>query len=100
MPPGMIMPSSTASSTDSSTTPLSTEGLNMTDVDVQTDFLANLLDDTELQVTSNYYARAFWYGIVAFIALAAALNLLLRLSSRSRYVLSPREGFHIFSSPI
>ncbi|KAF8853911.1 putative FRE ferric reductase-like transmembrane component [Acephala macrosclerotiorum] len=78
------MPSSTASSTESSATPLSTNGLNMTDVDVQTEFLAQILNDSELQVTSNYYARAFWYGIVIVIALATCLNLFLRLKSRSR----------------
>ncbi|CZR60757.1 related to ferric reductase (metalloreductase) [Phialocephala subalpina] len=85
MPPGMVMPTATASSTtDSAPIALSTEGLNMSDVTVQTDFLAQLLNDSELQITSNFYARAFWYGIVVAIALASVLNLLQRFISRYR----------------
>jgi len=77
----MAMPSSTASSPDA----LSTDGLDWTNSTVQADFLAELLDDTELQVTSNSYARYFWYGIVVTIALATICNLLLTIAAYLRY---------------
>lgn len=85
MSPGMAMPSSPMSNTDSSPDALSTAGLDMTNVTVQFDFLAQLLDDTELQVTSNHYATIFWYGTVVVITLATIFNIASKLGSRRRY---------------
>lgn len=87
MAPGMGMGMPMASNTDSSSGALSTDGLDMTNITVQSDFLAQLLDDLELQVTSNHYATIFWYGIVVVIGLATLSNLILILGSRSRYAL-------------
>ncbi|KUJ16010.1 uncharacterized protein LY89DRAFT_697981 [Mollisia scopiformis] len=63
---------------------LSTDGLDMTNMTVAMDFLGQLLDDTELQVTSNHFATIFWYGIVVVIGLATLSNIFLRLRSWSR----------------
>ncbi|OCL13763.1 ferric reductase-like protein like transmembrane component [Glonium stellatum] len=71
---GMPMPSP-----DNPSGPLTTAGLDMTNSTVQANYLASLLDDTELQVTSNLYATRFWYGIVVVIGIAAIFNIVLRL---------------------
>ena len=57
--PGMTM-SITGSApprTTSEPGALSTAGVNMTNATQQMNFLAKILDDTELQVISNSYAR-------------------------------------------
>jgi ferric-chelate reductase len=46
---------------------LSTVGLDMTDPNIQLDFLTALLDDACLQIWSSAYSRYFWYGIAAVI---------------------------------
>ena len=83
-------PSSTASAPD----PLSTADLRMGNESAQMDFLMALLDDTELQITSNSYATKFWYGVVVVIGLATLLNIFLRIRASSRRVsmsLSPAD---------
>jgi ferric-chelate reductase len=84
--PGMTMAGSAPTNTADAVDALSTAGLDMSNVTVQSDFLAQLLDDTELQVIANSYARYFWYGVVVVIALAALLNIIMRAVSRSRQV--------------
>ncbi|KAN0108767.1 Ferric reductase NAD binding domain containing protein [Hyaloscypha variabilis] len=76
--PGMTMTGSAPSSTTIISDPLSTAGLNMGNGSVQMDFLTALLDDTELQVISNFYARSFWFGTIVVIGIATLLNLFLR----------------------
>jgi hypothetical protein len=83
--PGMTMtdsmPSSTASATDCSPT----GGMDMSnDIDPRMDLLMTILDDTELQVIANFYAVRYWYGVIVIIGLAALLNVVVRLRSRSR----------------
>ncbi|TVY42219.1 Ferric/cupric reductase transmembrane component [Lachnellula subtilissima] len=82
--PGMVMPSSAATGTDSSPGALSTVGLDMTNSTVQAGFLSSLLYDTNLLVTSNAYAAYFWYGIVVVIALSTLLYLKQMVSSYLR----------------
>lgn len=79
----MTMAGSAPSSTADA---LSTAGLDMSNVTVQSDFLAQLLDDTELQVIANSYARRFWYGVVVVIGLAGLFNIIMRARSHSRQV--------------
>ncbi len=77
----VAMPSSTANAADGS----STGGMDMSnDTDPRMDLLMQLLDDTELQVISNSYARRYWYGVVVVIGFAALLNIIMCLRARSR----------------
>jgi hypothetical protein len=83
--PGMTMtdsmPSSTASAADGSPT----GGMDMSNgTDPRMDLLMTILDDTELQVIANFYAMRYWYGVIVVIGLAALLNIVVHLRSRSR----------------
>lgn len=49
------------------------------------DFLDKILDDSELQVSGNAFARYFWYGIVLVIAIAAIFNMVQKTTLRLRY---------------
>ena len=63
---------------------LTPAGLDLsTDTDAMT-FLGEILDDSEFQPVDVSIARAFWYGIVIVIAIAATLNLFNVLKMRSR----------------
>jgi hypothetical protein len=55
---------------------------------IQMDFLTALLDDTELQVISNFHARSFWFGVVVVIGIATLLNLFLRVRTGLRQVIN------------
>lgn len=54
--------------------PLSSAGVNFSDPDQASDFLGALLDDTELQIIGNSYARYFWYGVVVVVGLASIFH--------------------------
>ena len=49
------------------------------------DFLDKILDDSDLQVSGNAFARYFWYGIVVVIAIAAIFNIVQKTTLRLRY---------------
>ncbi|KAK5702691.1 ferric-chelate reductase Frp1 [Elasticomyces elasticus] len=51
--------------------PLSPDGVDFSDPDQASDFLEALLNDDELKVIGNAYARYFWYGVVVVVAIAA-----------------------------
>jgi hypothetical protein len=75
------MPSSSASAADGSPT----GGMDVSNgTDPRMDLLMTILDDTELQVIANFYARRYWYGVIVVIGLTALLNMAVRLRSRSR----------------
>jgi ferric-chelate reductase len=83
--PGMTMTSSSPSSTVTAADGSPSSGMDMSNAtDPRMDLLMQLLDDTELQVISNSYAKRFWYGVVVIIGLAALLHIIIRLRSRSR----------------
>jgi ferric-chelate reductase len=58
---------------------------------VQMDFLTALLDDTELQVISNFYTRSFWFGVVVVIGIATLLNFFLRVRTGLRQVINYQQ---------
>jgi len=89
--PGMTLTGSAPSSTTIISDPLSTAGLDMGNGSVQMDFLTALLDDTELQVISNFYARSFWFGVVVVVGIAALLNLFLRVRTGLRQVINYQQ---------
>ena len=49
------------------------------------DFLDKILDDSDLQVSGNVFARYFWYGIVVVIAIAAIFNIVQKTTLLLRY---------------
>ena len=64
--------------------------LNATGVDFANDtqamdFLGEILDDTDLQISGNAFARYFWYGIVMVIAITAIFNILQTITLHLRY---------------
>jgi ferric-chelate reductase len=65
---------------------LSDAGMDMTNYTVASNFLQDILDDSILQPSDYAIARAFWYGIVIVIAIAAICNLTNRAILHFRYV--------------
>lgn len=65
-------------------TPLNASGLDLTNSTDASTFLGEILDDTELQVIANGYARDFWYGVVVIIGLAGIFNILQKLDFKMR----------------
>jgi hypothetical protein len=70
----------------SSTSPamLSAEGVDFSNTTQASQFLEDLLNDDDLKVIGNDYAKKFWYGVVALIALATLLNFLQWLTLQMR----------------
>ncbi len=65
--------------------------LNDTGVDFSNDtqamdFLGEILNDTDLQISGNAFARYFWYGVVAVIGIAAIFNLVQKSTLQFRYL--------------
>ncbi|SMY23516.1 unnamed protein product [Zymoseptoria tritici ST99CH_1A5] len=70
---------------DNSSTPiLSPDGVDFSNSTQAADFLEQLLNDDDLKVIGNDYAKKFWYGVVTIIALATLLNFLRWLTLQSR----------------
>ncbi|CAF9941551.1 hypothetical protein IMSHALPRED_002778 [Imshaugia aleurites] len=63
---------------------LNASGVDFSNDTQAMDFLGEILDDTELQVSGNAFARYFWYGIVLVIGIAAIFNIIQKRTLRSR----------------
>ncbi|CAK3759633.1 Ferric cupric reductase transmembrane component 7 [Lecanosticta acicola] len=80
-----------------SSAPLSPDGVDFSNTTQAAEFLDQLLDDDELKVIGNNYAKYFWYGVVAAVGVAAVFNLLrwwvlqMRLREAARKVESPAK---------
>lgn len=66
-------------------------GLNASGVDFSNDtqamdFLGEILDDSDLQISGNAFARYFWYGVVVVIGIAAIFNVIQKTTLRLRCV--------------
>ena len=59
-------------------------GVDFSNITQASDFLDALLDDDELKVIGNAYARYFWYGMAVSIAIASTINLIRVLTLRLR----------------
>lgn len=64
--------------------PLNASGFDLTNSTDAATFLGEILDDTELQVIANGYARDFWYGVVVVIGLAGLFNVLQKVDIKMR----------------
>jgi ferric-chelate reductase len=76
-------------------TPLYPTGYDLTNPTQAMDFLAQMLDDSILQICGEEYARDFWYGVVVVIGLAAIFNLIWRVKLKLRYFDSRRTSFKL-----
>ena len=70
----------------SSSTPLEPDGIDFSNQTQAADFLDAILDDDELKVISNAYARYFWYGLAVAIGVATFFNLVRWITLRMRSV--------------
>lgn len=70
---------------NSSSMPLNDTGVDFSNMTQAMDFLSEILNDAEFQVTGNAFARYFWYGIVVVIGIAAGFNIIQKTTLRMRY---------------
>jgi len=68
--------------------PLSDAGLNMSNVTVAYDFLQDILDYDAFEPLDQAIARAFWFGIIIVITIAALVNFTQYLTLKARFVYS------------
>ena len=66
--------------------PLNTTGVDFSNETQAADFLAALLDDSELSVTANTFSTYFWFGVVALVGVVAVYNVALDMQLKARYV--------------
>jgi ferric-chelate reductase len=66
--------------------PLNASGVDFSNSTQAANFLGEILDDTLFQVEANMYARNFWYGVCAVIAICAFFNAAQKITAKMRYV--------------
>lgn len=74
---------------------LPSAGMDLSNDTMASDFLATILDDTLLQPDDLAVSEAFWYGIIAVIAISAIINLIRWSTLNTRY-----EDPHVLNTPI
>ena len=89
---------------DSSSGPLSATGVDFSDPDQASEFLEALLNDDQLKVIGNAYARYFWYGVIVVIGIASLFKIARWLTLQMRYVVvrgihAARTDFGVDSEP-
>ena len=65
---------------------LTDTGMNMTNYTVAYNFLQDILDYTGFQPLDEAISRAFWYGIVIVIGIAAIANIIQWTTLKARFV--------------
>src|SRR5271155_5826419 len=81
------MPGMAGGGSSTTLTPLYATGYDLTNATQAMDFLAQILDDSILQIYGNEYARNFWYGVVVFLGVAGISNAIWRVTLKMRHVL-------------
>ena len=81
---------------DDSSSALNASAVDFSNHTQAMDFLEQLLDDSDLQISGNAYATYFWYGIAVVLAIAAIFNIVQKITLRLRYAnsLTIRNGMH------
>lgn len=69
---------------DSSNAPLNATGVDFNNSTQAADFLSALLDDDQLKVTGNAYARYFNYGLAVIVGIAALFRIARWLTLKAR----------------
>jgi len=64
--------------------PLNASGIDFSNSTQASMFLGEILDDTQLQIDGNMYARNFWYGVCAVIGTCAFFNVAQKITFRLR----------------
>ena len=54
--------------------PLNASGIDFSNSTEASMFLGEILDDSQLQIDGNMYARNFWYGVCAVNGICAFFN--------------------------
>lgn len=73
---------------DDSSSALNSSGVDFSNDTQAMDFLGEILDDSDLQISGNAFARHFWYGVVIVIGIAAIFNMVQMAILKLRYLLS------------
>jgi ferric-chelate reductase len=71
---------------DSISAPLNDTGVDFSNGTQAFSFLQEMLDDSDFQITSNAFARYFWYGVVIVIGIAAVANIVQMTTLKMRLV--------------
>ena len=81
---------------DDSSSALNASAVDFSNHTQAMEFLEQLLDDSDLQISGNAYAKYFWYGIAVVLAIAAIINIVQKITLRLRYAhsLTIRNGMH------
>ena len=74
---------------DDSSSVLDATGVDFSNDTQAMDFLGEILDDSDLQISGNAFARYFWYGVVVVIGIAAICNTIQKITLKLRYVHPP-----------
>ncbi len=64
--------------------PLNASGIDFSNDTQASMFLGEILDDSQFQIDGNMYARNFWYGVCADIAICAFFNITQKITFRIR----------------
>ncbi|CAD6568412.1 MAG: hypothetical protein ASARMPREDX12_001404 [Alectoria sarmentosa] len=91
---------------DDSSSALNATGVNFSNDTQAMDFLGEILDDSDLQISANAFARYFWYGIVLVIGITALFNavqktiLQLRIRAAAANTTHPAKPRNIFTKSV
>ncbi|CZT17577.1 related to ferric reductase (metalloreductase) [Ramularia collo-cygni] len=70
---------------------LSADGIDFSNSTQAAEFLDDLLNDDELKIIGNNYAKYFWYGVVVIVGLATLANFLNWLTLQGRLRAAARK---------
>lgn len=77
---------------DDSSSALNATGVDFSNDTQAMDFLGEILDDSDLQISGNAFAKYFWYGVVVLIGIAAIFNIIQKIILRLRYFILRSSG--------
>ncbi|KAF6237794.1 hypothetical protein HO173_003995 [Letharia columbiana] len=91
---------------DDSSSALNSSGVDFSNDTQAMDFLGEILDDSDLQISGNAFARHFWYGVVIVIGIAAIFNMVqmailkLRIRAAAANATRPAKPSNIISKSL
>ena len=74
---------------DDPSSALNATGIDFSNDTQAMDLLGEILDDSDLQISGNAFARYFWYGVVLVIGIAAIFNIIQKITLQLRYSIPP-----------
>lgn len=91
---------------DDSSSALNASGVDFSNNTQAMDFLGEILDDSDLQISGNAFARYFWYGVVVVIGIATLFNIIqrttlqLRIRAAAANIHHPAKPRNIFTKSV